>query len=341
MTYSPIVMHLVNLSGSYYEIGASYSKVLRLRRAGFTLPDYSEKSLKLAKECREIVEGFFPEVLDEMRGVAESANLNYDALSVMLLTHPQTQSASSCSIFAAKQGNQVWMGRNYDMYYWLAEYVESYFTIPLGSYRSLGQTDFFVGRDDGVNEKSLGTAVTGCANDYFQPGVAFWIAVRYLLDKCATVEEGVKFLTEAPPHSAITVLLADATGNMAVVETTPMRTEVRWPEADFIVSTNHFNHPEMQSIKLSEPPDSRTRYNAITEDLSSRSSLDENLLQRILSDHGGLVCSHRDDIGLGTLWSTITHLNTLRVWRAEGHPCKNSYREDSRLRDAAKIERGR
>jgi len=325
-------VHLVNLSGSYYEMGISYSRVLRLRRAGFTLPHFSEKSLKLAKECREIVEGFFPEVLDEIRGVAEASNLNYDTLSVMLLTHPQTQSAQNCSIFAAKQGDQVWLGRNYDMYYWLAEYVESYFTAPLGGYRSLGQTDFFVGREDGVNEKGLGVAMSGITS-YFQPGVAFWIAIRYILDKCATVKEGVKFLTEAPPHSTITVLLADTTGNMAVVETSPMRTEVRWPEADFSVSTNHFNHPEMQSIKLSEPPDSRARYNAIAEALSSRSSLDESLLQRVLSDHRGLVCSHRDDIGLGTLWSTVTHLNTLRLWRAEGHPCTNPYREDNRLRD--------
>jgi len=328
-------MHLVNLSGSYYEMGVSYSKELQRRRAGFKLPDYPEKSLKLARECREIVEGFFPEVLDEMRGVAEAADLNYDALSVMLLTHPQTQPPPRCSIFAAKQGNQVWVGRNYDMYYWLAEYVESYFTAPTSGYRSLGQTDFFIGREDGVNEKGLGVAMSGMTA-YFQPGVAFWIAVRYLLDKCATVEEGVKFLTEAPPHSTITVLLADTTGSMAVVETTPMRTEIRWPEEDFIVSTNHLNHPEMQKIKLFEPPDSRTRYNTIIEELRNRRNLNEIFIESILSDHRGLVCSHLDDIGLGTLWSTVTHLNTLRVWRAEGHPCKNPYREDNRLRDAVK-----
>ena len=68
--------------------------------------------------------------------------------------------------------------------------------------------------------------------------------------------------------------------------------------------------------------------------LRNRDELNERYLMSILSSHDGLVCSHRDEVGLGTLWSMVADLNTLRVWRAEGHPCKTGYEEDERLRSA-------
>ncbi len=310
-------------------MGAEYGR--GLKGSGFKLPDLKEKRLRFGRDCRAHVETVFPEILDELSGIADAAGVGYDELCAMVLTDPE--STAECSIFAVKDGEETWMGRNYDWFYSERDRTESYFTDPNGGFKSVGQTDVFVGREDGVNEKGLGVAMSGITA-YFKPGVTFWIAIRYLLDKCATVEEGVKFLTETPPHCTITVLLADPTGEMAVVETSPMRTEVRRPEEGFIVSTNHLNHPEMQKIEMFEPPDSRTRYSTIVQELRSRSQLNERAIQAILSDHKGLVCSHRDDIGLGTLWSTVAHLSSLRVWRAEGHPCMIPYFEDSRLREA-------
>ena len=64
---------------------------------------------------------------------------------------------------------------------------------------------------------------------YFSLGINFWIAIRYILDRCATVKEGVRFLTEIPHHFTITYLLADVSGEMAVVEAGLQRTEIRTP----------------------------------------------------------------------------------------------------------------
>ncbi|MCW4036455.1 MAG: C45 family peptidase, partial [Candidatus Bathyarchaeota archaeon] len=129
-------------------------------------------------------------------------------------------------------------------------------------------------------------------------------------------------------------LLADPSGEMAVVETGPENTVVREPEEGFIVSTNHFNHPDLREVDIFEPPDSRVRYRTIVESLRSMEELSEEHLKSILSSHDGLVCSHRDEVGLGTLWSMVVDLNTLRVWRADGHPCETGYEEDERLRRA-------
>ncbi|MFX1535992.1 MAG: C45 family autoproteolytic acyltransferase/hydrolase [Promethearchaeota archaeon] len=325
-----ITMHHVTLEGSYYEMGFTYGKELKI--IGFKLPVFSDKAIKLGKECKQCVETIFPEFLDELHGIADAAELNRPELYAMTLRIPDfVLSAHSCTIFAVTDGDQTFMGRNYDMYYSFKNHIECYFTNPDGGYKSIGQTDIFVGREDGVNEKGLGVAMSGTIA-YFEPGLTFWVGVRYLLDKCQTVQQGIDFLTDVPHYCTITYLLVDVTGDMAVVEVSPMRTAVRRPKDRYIISTNHLNHPKMQNIKLYEPKESRIRYNKILESLGKRTEkLDENFLKRLLSDHEGLVCSHIEKIKLGTLWSIVANINTRQIWRAEGHPCTNQYVEDNRL----------
>ncbi|MFW9854717.1 MAG: C45 family autoproteolytic acyltransferase/hydrolase [Candidatus Thorarchaeota archaeon] len=320
-------MHFTDLKGPYYEMGLEYGK--KLKTAGFRLPNFTEKVLKLAKDCRNHVATIFPKILDELDGVAEAAELKSSKLEAQVLLHPQ--SLPKCSIFAVTDGEQTFLGRNYDMFYSLQEFTECYFTSPLDGYRSIGHTDIFIGREDGINEKGLGVAMSGIT-DYFKPGIAFWICIRYILDKCHTVQEGIDFLLDLPHHCTITFLLADPTGAMAVVEASPMQTEVRYSDDGFIISTNHLNHPKMRNIRLFEPPDSRTRYAAINNSLKNPpSTLDEKFLKSVLSGHDGLVCSHLNEIQLGTLWSMVANLNTRQIWRAEGHPCTVAYKDDNRL----------
>ena len=68
---------------------------------------------------------------------------------------------------------------------------------------------------------------------------------------------------------------------VAVVEAGPQRTAIRTPgEEGFIVSTKHFNHPEMVDIPIFEPPDLRMRYDTITRILKNRTGeLNEELLK--------------------------------------------------------------
>ncbi len=321
-----IIMYHINLSGTFYEMGTFYGKILK--DSGFKLPIFRNKEIKFALKCKDHVETVFPGYVEELRGIADTAGLNFEGLCTLALKIPDLM--PSCSIFAVTDRTQTFLGRNYDMYYSL-DHLESYFTAPHGNFKSVGQTDIFVGREDGVNEKGLGVAMSGITA-YFEPGIAFWVAVRYLLDKCATVQEGIDFLTDLPHYCTMTFLLADPTGDMVVIEASPKQIAVREPKNDYIVSTNHLNHPKMQKLEIFEPPDSRIRYETIIKTLSNRKGkLDEEYIQSILSNHKGLVCSHIEEIRLGTLWSMVANLNTRQIWRAEGHPCSNPYIRDNRL----------
>ncbi|MBN1330131.1 MAG: hypothetical protein JXA54_11715 [Candidatus Heimdallarchaeota archaeon] len=321
-------MEKIHLKGSYYDMGYEYGKMLA--KINFHLPPVTKKCMELGLKCKEYVGSIFPEYLEELQGIATAASLNYDSLCAFSLV---VQEATNCSIFAVTDGSQTFMGRNYDMYYSFKEYLETTLCEPTKGYRSVSQSDIFVGREDGMNDKGLAIAQSGIIS-YLKPGLAFWVIIRYLLDKCKTVQEGINFITDVPHYSTMTYLLAEANGKMAIVEIGPKdEWAIREQDKNFLVSTNHYNHPKMQGVKIHIPFDSKTRYDYISNALNNNhEQLEANFLQSILSSHQGLVCSHRDNIGLGTLWSVIYNLDTLEIWRAEGHPCKTEYLEDKRIR---------
>lgn len=320
-------MYSLSLKGSYFEMGIQYGK--ELKKSGFRVPRISNETKNLAMKCRNYVNSFFPEFLEELSGIAESATLNYDQLCAFTLVIPDIP---NCTIFAVNNNKTTWIGRNYDMYYSFKNNLETTLCEPLGGYKNVGHSDIFVGREDGINEKGLGVAQAGITA-YNKPGLSFWVIIRYLLDKCANVDEAVNFISKIPHYCTMSYLLADKSGKILIAEVGPSdKIAIRKPINGFLVSTNHFNHPDMQNIKIYEPPDSRTRYNKIFKSLKNRPAiLTEDYFKNLLKDHNGLICSHRDEINLGTIWSVIFNLNSLQIWRVDGHPCSNPYKEDLRL----------
>jgi len=326
------------LSGTYYHMGFQYGTVLH--KHGFKIPEQSDERLALGKECEKEVKKVFPDVLDEIHGFADACNISYEHLAAFILSVGAFKPPSSaCSIFATFNGSDVVFGRNYDFYYSFKSHSESYLTIPKNGYWSVGNSDIFVGREDGINEKGLAVAITAVRPRTVKPGINFALATRCVLDKCADVEEGVKILSNAHFLTTNNYLLADKRGNLAVVEAFPNRVRVRKPEKGntFIACTNQFMHPEMLEMEHQKerPPDSPIRYKAIYDALErSNGKIDVKTAQKILSDHTGYVCSHVETIKLGTLWSITATLKRLQIFMAEGHPCQTKYKVDTRLSNA-------
>ena len=330
-------MYHPRLRGTYHQMGMKYGAVLR--KHGFKMPQIEEETLGLGLKCESEVKGVFPEVLEEVRGVAEAIQEPYEKLAAFILTVGYAKPIA-CSSFASINDSTVVFGRNYDFFYRFEKYCESYLTRPKGAYASLGNTDIFVGREDGVNEKGLAVSMHFVAAQLGTPGINFPIAVRFMLDKCTNTAEAVNFLTQARFLTANNYLLADRGGDLAVVEAAPVGVRVRRPEAgeSFIAATNHFVHPEMTIFEDSSrrDPDSELRYDTIMRSLREvRGHVTEGIAKRILSNHEGRVCSHLDYIKLGTLWSQILDLKRPTVLRAEGQPCKTKYRADKRLQASA------
>jgi predicted choloylglycine hydrolase len=328
------------VKGSYYEMGYRYGTILY--KHGFRVAEQTSEKLKFGRESEKEIKRIFPEILQETQGFAEACHASYDQLSALLMSIGAFKVEPMCSVFAVANDSDVLFGRNYDFFYSFKKYSESYLTRPKDGYISLGHSDIFIGREDGVNEKGLAIAMTGIAEKTTKPGVNFPIIIRCMLDKCASVEQAIKTLSDAHLSTTSNYLLADREGSMAVVEASPERVRIRRPEDNnsFVVCTNHFVHPEMQDMEDQKERsasnwDTIPRYTAICNALKhQKRKINIESAKKILADHSGYVCSHQEKIKLGTIWSIIATLKQLQVFRAEGHPCKTKYRQDLRLNKA-------
>ncbi|NWF86539.1 choloylglycine hydrolase [Candidatus Bathyarchaeota archaeon] len=318
-------------------MGQSYGSLLY--KHGFRVSKQPDEKLEFGKQSEKEVKRIFPEILEEIRGFADACHASYEDMASFMMSIGAFKPVLTCSVFASFNGSDVVFGRNYDFYYSFKKHTESCLTCPEDGYWSVGHSDVFIGKEDGVNERGLAVAMTGIAEKTIKPGMSFVLAMRCILDKCANTGEAVKILSNTHFSTTNNYLLADREDNIAVIEAAPDKIRVRRPEKgeNFIVCTNHFLHPEMLEVENVEERcwDSIPRYTAIHQALKKHNGkIDLKTARNILVNHSGYVCSHQKKIKLGTIWSIIATLKELQIFRAEGHPCKTKFRQDLRLNKA-------
>lgn len=326
-------MHHVRISGTYDEMGRQQGRTLR--RVGLTFPPAREKVLRFAKQCQKIADQYAPELLDEMRGVAEEARVDYGSLLTFTLSAPfEEQNIPDCTVVAVTPDRTIdkvsIVGRNYDFFHDISDKgATTYCTYPKGRYASVGNCDIWVGRNDGLNEAGL---FVGMAQYFFpglKPGLIFWFILRLILDRCANVDEGLKLIQNVPHAQSFTYLMADRSGKALVVEPTVEGIELRYPEDGLLIMTNHAVCKRWVGRETFVPPDSHPRYNRLRELLGGQDLIDLETVKQAMRDHKGFICSHGEhmtDRKFGTIWSTVGKLNGRQVNVAEGHPCEVEYR---------------
>ncbi|MDY7041736.1 MAG: C45 family peptidase, partial [Chloroflexota bacterium] len=222
------------------------------------------------------------------------------------------------------------VGRNYDYFHDISEEVATtYRTYPEGRYASLGDCDIWVGRDDGLNEAGLFVGMASSFLPGVQPGPTFWFIMRMILDRCATVDEGLELMYNVPHAGSWTYLLADRSGKAVVVEPTVEGIELRYPEDGLLVMTNHAVCPAWAGKENFLPPDSHPRYDRLRQLLGGDKLIDVEDVKQALRDHEGLVCSHGahfPDRKFGTIWSVVGRPGERQLDIAAGFPCQAEYR---------------
>ncbi len=326
-------MFEVELRGSYREMGQQQGRILK----GLPLPVPDPRRLRFARQCEQALLQHAPELLEELQGLAEAGELDYEALLSLSTTAPfgeQDLPASNCTVLAvlperAVDGRPI-VGRNFDFFHDVsAESATVYRTYPAGRYASVGTCDIWVGREDGLNEAGLFVGEAAFFMPGLQPGLTFWFVGRMLLDRCASVAEGVELLRRVPHAGSWTYLLADRSGQAAVVEPTPRGVEVRYPEDGLLLMTNHALCPRWAGQETFVPPDSHPRYDRLRALLGGERRVDVEMVRAALRDHEGLICSHGAHFPqrkFGTLWSVVARPGERQVEIAAGNPCQAEYR---------------
>ncbi len=330
-------MYHARFKSSHYNAGYHWGNLLL--KNGNKLSDkhimnVDKQRLDFSKKCLPIYQEFYPEVIEEIRGIADGQQCLFENLCAFLLSMYCFEFSNKCTCFAYSDENQILFARNSDF---LVELEKLYMNClyKLDNACSFnGNTTAFVQMEDGINEYGLAVGLTFVYPHIRKPGLNSGMLVRYLLEKCKCTKEAIDALHTLPIASAQTLTIADANGEIVVVECNSNKVEVVTPKNgdNFVVATNNFETDAMKKYRNPPIDDWRSdeRYHVTTHALQSN-PFSINLAKNILSGKYGFMCQYDRKTGADTVWSVIYDIKHKKIFRVEGNPSRKKFVEDTRL----------
>ena len=190
--------------------------------------------------------------------------------------------------------------------------------------------------EDGVNEKGLAVGLTSVYPPSIRPGMNAGLLLRFFLEKCSSVDEVIFYLNRLPISSAQTFTVADASGNLAVLECYCDQVIVLRPikEKPYVCATNRFHSDELSLVNTQGIDDwqAETRYQTLVNFLEAHAkemSLEES--KQLLRGEHGFLCQYDRSTGKDTVWSVLYDLKDHQIYRAEKNPIRTDYKLDKRF----------
>ena len=235
---------------SHYETGFNWGNLLFKNHKNIdqnSTFEITKERETFAKKCLPIYEKYYPEILEEIRGLADGQKGRYEDFYTFLLSMYCFEFNNHCTCFAFKDKDNLIFGRNSDFLVALEKlYMNCLYKLN-GVYGFNGNTTAFIEIEDGINEYGLAVGLTFIYPKITKAGFNSGMLVRYLLEKCKTVDEVIESLNMIPIASQQTLTVMDNCGNSAVIECNCNHVEIIKPtEYDsFVVATNDFVSPQM------------------------------------------------------------------------------------------------
>ena len=301
---------LLRMRGTPYECGYQHGRLL-----GEHVRILFDRYLKLFAgnfrydlDLARTMERYIPQkYVDEMRGLAEGADIPYDVVLVSTC-FLDIHKVAACSTFvvhdASSKSGEIMMGRNLDFPALgvahrvnLVSVYESKDAPPFASVAWPG----FLGCLSGMNARGLALAmmlVYGHTRSDHLNGVPFALHYRDVLESCSNVDEAVERFERREYAVCNNIMLADASRNAARLElhTRSVGVERDTPEFPALYCTNHFRTGDRRKAlaftamssfprlwRMSKSAERREAYDeASVKDLLGRVAIKGINLQRIM-----------------------------------------------------------
>lgn len=353
----------IHVSGGPYERGLQYGAQARQRihrcvatydhifhsYAGWDWSRVTEH----ARTYIPAVDAFRPHLLEEIRGIADGADLARDdvlALNVrteIMFAAVAQAAARECTAVAAlpavTASGQMLLAQNWD---WKPETADN--LIVLDARPDTGPSFITVVEagllaKTGLNSAGIGLVTNALVSDQDrgEPGVPYHVILRAILES-DRLSQALLAVTRHRRASSANYLIGHRDGEAVDVEAAPgdyAQVAVSFPTDGMYSHTNHFvSRPgrdlALKDVALWRGPASLLRLRRAQRLLDENAGLiDPPRLGELLSDHFSYpdgVCTHPDP-GLpsveqyATLFSIIMDLTTGTMWVAPGNPCQSRY----------------
>lgn len=325
-------MYHPRLKGSHYEMGLHYGEILY--KSGQDLSNVikiTKDEYEFGKKCLPLYEKYLKDIMFEVKGLADGLHQKYEDVAYWLFNIYCNEESHGCTVFAVKNGDDVYLARNMDMFPEYKKTSESVLYRVKNKNTFLAHSTAMISLEDGINEYGLSIALTFLLSKNIKPGINGGFIVRKVLEECKTTDEAIKLIKSLPISSSHNLVIADKSGNLAVVECNSDKINVRYDEK-YVIATNHYVSGDMFKFNNSDKNWYHTldRYNSVENFLKSN-FVDFNTCKEILSGKHGFVCQFERKLNFETIWSCVYDLNTLYNEICEGSPIKGKYKYDNRL----------
>lgn len=110
-------MYHPRLRGNHHDMGRHYGELLA--KSGIDLSPVlaiPEQQTAFGLSCLPIYEEYLPDIMQEVRGLADGLGQRYEAVACWLFAPYCFESDHGCSVFAVRSGEHTYFGRNMDMF---------------------------------------------------------------------------------------------------------------------------------------------------------------------------------------------------------------------------------
>ncbi|MEL7648386.1 MAG: C45 family peptidase [Sedimentibacter sp.] len=332
-------MYHGRFKGTHYDAGFKWGQqLLKFGKKLDFCPTFelTKEKYEFAQQCAEQYSMYFPEILEEIQGIADGNEVHAETLQCILLSMYCFEFDNKCTCFAFCTDNEIVFARNSDFLVSLEKlYMNCIYQLK-DSCSFNGNTTAYVQMEDGVNQHGLAAGLTFVYPRVRKPGLNAGMLTRYILEKCSSVKEAEEALHRLPIASAQTITLADKYGGIAVVECNPEKITVIRPQQGkhFVATANNFNSPQMMAYRNPDIDDWRSddRYKTALTALQNQNEYSVEFAKSLLAGKYGFMCQYDRKKNADTVWSVVYDLKRGQVWRAEGNPSRKKFKEDARMK---------
>ncbi len=344
---------LIAIEGDARERGRQYGRLaadrietsLRTYMTAWSADDAAGRAalLERARQFEPVIGDRYPELLEEMRGIAEGCGrtlpeiVALNARTELLYGPAGDDGCTGAVILPELTGGGVIMGQNWD---WRPACRAAAIVLRVTPDRGPAFLTFVEAgmlARSGMNAAGIGL----CGNflnsdqDHKQRGVPIPVLRRAIL-MSPSLPAAVGEVLRAPRQFASNHLLAHRDGEAVDLEAAPFDVFPLFAEDGLLVHSNHFKGAQgrLRDTGLPRFPDSLFRDRRVRKRLlDGGAPLGIGDLQEALRDHFGLpdsVCRHRaprvDGTEIETVASVVMDLSAGDLWLCPGPVCENEYR---------------
>jgi isopenicillin-N N-acyltransferase-like protein len=293
-----------------------------------------------ARKYMPFAEERYPQYVDELKGIARGANVDYDDICVLNAIEAVSQDAlhlTKCTSMAVNQertaNDHVLISHNED---WLPEDEDDVYVVlahPDDEPSFLAMSYGGLLPNVGFNSEGIAQCCDSVYPTDTRIGIPRLIVSRAVL-AARSLSEAIQCTLVPHRAAGYNHLLAHESGEIYSVEVSAHRFAVFYGKDGYLVHTNHYIDPKMLEVERDsdELISTRVRYNRAERLIRQTPKHTIKTLQAIQMDHINFpnsICNHAVDGNAMDRENTITalliDLTDRQMLASWGNPCMNTY----------------